>query len=98
MTLFLRTEMHRDSVTNGGIYAGALFFSLVAVMFNGMAELSMTIAKLPVFYKHRKLLFFPPWAYALPAWLLKIPLTCVEVGVWVFITYYVIGFDPNVGR
>ncbi|XP_062024492.1 uncharacterized protein LOC133740551 [Rosa rugosa] len=67
-------------------------------MFNGMAELSMTIAKLPVFYKHRKLLFFPPWAYALPAWLLKIPLTCVEVGVWVFITYYVIGFDPNVGR
>ncbi|XP_050366565.1 pleiotropic drug resistance protein 1-like isoform X1 [Argentina anserina] len=98
MTLFLRTEMHRDSVTNGGIYAGALFFALVAVMFNGMAELSMTIAKLPVFYKHRKLLFFPPWAYALPAWLLKIPLTCVEVGVWVFITYYVIGFDPNVGR
>ncbi|PRQ25688.1 putative pleiotropic drug resistance protein PDR/CDR [Rosa chinensis] len=98
MTLFLRTEMHRDSVINGGIYAGALFFSLVAVMFNGMAELSMTIAKLPVFYKHRKLLFFPPWAYALPAWLLKIPLTCVEVGVWVFITYYVIGFDPNVGR
>ncbi|KAL6214464.1 hypothetical protein ACLB2K_013898 [Fragaria x ananassa] len=46
MTLFLRTEMHRDSVINGGIYAGALFFSLVAVMFNGMAELSMSIAKL----------------------------------------------------
>ncbi|BFG42849.1 hypothetical protein CerSpe_291230 [Prunus speciosa] len=98
MTLFLRTEMHRDSVSDGGIYAGALFFSLVAVMFNGLAELSMTVAKLPVFYKQRKLLFFPPWAYALPAWILKIPITCLEVGVWVFITYYVIGYDPNVER
>ncbi|CAL2280413.1 unnamed protein product [Prunus armeniaca] len=63
-----------------------------------MAELSMTIAKLPVFYKQRKLLFFPPWAYALPAWILKIPITCLEVAVWVFITYYVIGYDPNVER
>ncbi|KAK7325201.1 hypothetical protein VNO77_29359 [Canavalia gladiata] len=27
-----------------------------------------------------------------------IPVTIVEVAVWVFLTYYVIGFDPNVGR
>ncbi|KAJ7951847.1 Pleiotropic drug resistance ABC transporter [Quillaja saponaria] len=27
MTIFLRTEMHRDSVTDGGIYIGALFLS-----------------------------------------------------------------------
>ncbi|KAL6334325.1 hypothetical protein AAG906_014726 [Vitis piasezkii] len=44
------------------------------------------------------LLFYPAWAYALPSWVLKIPITFVEVGVWVFITYYVIGFDPNVER
>ncbi|XP_068322624.1 pleiotropic drug resistance protein 1-like isoform X2 [Pyrus communis] len=98
MTLFLRTEMHRNSVDDGVIYAGALFFSLVAVMFNGLAELSMTVTKLPVFYKQRNLLFFPPWTYTLPSWILKIPITCVEVVVWVFMTYYVIGYDPNVGR
>ncbi|XP_022721376.1 pleiotropic drug resistance protein 1-like isoform X2 [Durio zibethinus] len=98
MTLFLRTEMSRDSVERGGIYMGALFFGLVMIMFNGMAELSMTIAKLPVFYKQRDLLFFPSWAYALPTWILKIPITFVEVGIWVFLTYYVIGFDPNVER
>ncbi|OWM82299.1 pleiotropic drug resistance protein 1-like isoform X1 [Punica granatum] len=98
MTLFLRTNMHRDTVTNGGVYTGALFFTVVMIMFNGMSELSMTIAKLPVFYKQRDLLFYPAWSYALPTWILKIPITLVEVGVWVFITYYVIGFDPNVGR
>ena len=98
MTLFLRTEMHRNSVTSGGIYSGALFYSVVVIMFNGSAEISMTVAKLPVFFKQRKLLFYPPWAYSLPAWIIKIPVTFLEVAVWVFITYYVIGFDPSAGR
>ncbi|XP_043709771.1 pleiotropic drug resistance protein 1-like [Telopea speciosissima] len=98
MTIFLRTEMHRDSVTDGQIYMGALFFSLVVIMFNGFAELSMTVMKLPIFYKQRDLLFYPSWAYLLPTWILKIPITLVEVAIWVFMTYYVIGFDPNVSR
>ncbi|KAI4350302.1 hypothetical protein L6164_004770 [Bauhinia variegata] len=98
MTIFLRTKMHRDTVTDGGIYAGALFYAVIVVMFNGLAEISMTAARLPVFYKQRDFLFFPSWAYALPAWILKIPLSFLEVGVWVFLTYYVIGYDPNVGR
>ncbi|GAU19347.1 hypothetical protein TSUD_336340 [Trifolium subterraneum] len=98
MTIFIRTEMHRDSVTHGGIYVGALFFGVVVIMFNGMAEISMVVSRLPVFYKQRGYLFFPSWAYALPAWILKIPLTFVEVAVWVFLTYYVIGFDPYIGR
>ncbi|ONH93121.1 hypothetical protein PRUPE_8G214400 [Prunus persica] len=97
MTVFLRIDMGRDSVTDGGIYAGALFYSFVTVMFSGMSEISMTIAKLPVFYKQRDL-FFPSWAYALPTWILKIPITFLDVSVWVFITYYVIGFDPCVER
>nr|BAR94045.1 PDR-type ACB transporter [Nicotiana benthamiana] len=95
MTLFFRTKMSRDSMDDGGIYAGALFFVVVMNMFNGMSEISMTIYKLPVFYKQRDLLFFPSWAYAIPSWMLKIPVTFVEVGLWVFLTYYVIGFDPN---
>ncbi|KAK8525005.1 hypothetical protein V6N12_029855 [Hibiscus sabdariffa] len=98
MTLFLRTEMRHDSIVGGGIYMGALFFGLIAIMFNGMSEISMTIAKLPVFYKQRDLLFYPSWAYALPTWILKIPISFAEVSIWVFLTYYVIGFDPNVER
>ncbi|MBA0728953.1 hypothetical protein Golax_022507 [Gossypium laxum] len=98
MTLFFRTEMHKDSVQGGRIYMGALFFGMTMIMFNGMSELSMTISKLPVFYKQRDLLFFPSWTYALPSWILKIPITFLEVSIWVFITYYVIGFDPNAER
>ncbi|XP_062163334.1 pleiotropic drug resistance protein 1-like [Alnus glutinosa] len=98
MTLFLRTEMHRDTVKDGGIYMGALFFTVLVAMFNGMSELNMAIMKLPVFYKQRDLFFYPSWAYSLPTWILKIPITLVEVAIWVVMTYYVIGFDPDVGR
>ena len=98
MTLFLRTEMHRDSVINGGIYVGALFFAVTLIMFNGMPDISLTIGKLPVFYKQRNFLFYPAWAFSLPPWILKVPITLVEAAVWVFMTYYVIGYDPNVGR
>ncbi|XP_074586920.1 ABC transporter G family member 36-like [Curcuma longa] len=98
MTVFLRTNMHRDDVGDGGIYMGALFFGVLMIMFNGFAETAMVILKIPVFFKQRDLLFFPAWSYAIPSWILKIPITFIEVAVWVFTTYYVIGFDPNVGR
>lgn len=98
MTLFLRTEMRRDTVGDGGIYMGAMFYTIIIIMFNGFSELAMTIMKLPVFFKQRDFRFYPSWAYALPTWILKIPITFVEVGIWVFMTYYVIGFDPNVER
>ncbi|KAF3791865.1 ABC transporter G family member 37 [Nymphaea thermarum] len=98
MTLFLRTEMHRNTINDGGIFLGALFFGLITIMFNGFAELSMTIAKLPVFYKQRDLFFYPAWTYAIPAWITKIPISVAEACIWVFLTYYVVGFDPSAGR
>nr|AMR34859.1 PDR transporter [Artemisia annua] len=98
MTVFFRTEMSKDNVEDGGIYMGALFFGVIMIMFNGMAEISMTIAKLPVFYKQRDFLFYPSWAYALPSWIVKIPVSFIEVALWTILTYYVIGFDPNITR
>ncbi|PSR91814.1 Pleiotropic drug resistance protein [Actinidia chinensis var. chinensis] len=98
MTVFLRTEMPKKTAEDSVIFMGSLFFSILMVMFNGYAELALTVLKLPTFYKQRDLLFFPSWAYALPTWILKIPITFVEVAIWVFTTYYVIGYDPSVGR
>ncbi|KAL0536436.1 hypothetical protein IC582_025385 [Cucumis melo] len=98
MTLFFRTEMRRRTVDDGSVYMGALFFAIIIIMFNGFSELALTILKLPVFYKQRDFLFFPPWAYSIPTWILKISITFVEVGIWVVMTYYVVGFDPNAGR
>ncbi|RWW57550.1 hypothetical protein BHE74_00035651 [Ensete ventricosum] len=45
MTVFLRTNMHRDSVTEGGLYMGALFFGVVMVMFNGVVEDRLELLK-----------------------------------------------------
>nr|XP_043635770.1 pleiotropic drug resistance protein 1-like [Erigeron canadensis] len=98
LTLFFRTEMHRRGPEDGAIYVGALFFGVCMITFNGMSEISMTIAKLPVFYKQRDFLFYPSWAYALPSWIVKIPISVIESATWTFLTYYIIGFDPNVGR
>lgn len=72
---------------------GALFFAVIMIMFNGLSELALTIIKLPVFFKQRDLLFFPAWAYTIPTWILKIPISFVEVGGFIFMEYYVIGFD-----
>ncbi|KAF6175536.1 hypothetical protein GIB67_038110 [Kingdonia uniflora] len=98
MIVFFPSEMPRDLIISGGIFMGAIFFSLIMIMFNGFAELAMTILKLPVYYKQRDVRFYPSWAYSLPTWILKIPITFLEVAVWVFHTYYVIGFDPNIER
>lgn len=98
MTTFLRTRMHHDVSTDGNKFLSALFFGVVMIMFNGFSELAMTIMKLPVFFKQRDLLFFPAWTYTIPGWIVKIPIALLEVFVWVSMTYYVIGFDPYVGR
>ncbi|KAJ0704677.1 putative ABC-2 type transporter [Helianthus annuus] len=81
MTVFFRTEMHKRDLNDGGLYMGALFYGVTIVMFNGMAEISMTIAKLPIFYKQRNFLFYPSWAYAIPSWTVKIPVSFLEAHV-----------------
>ncbi|KAK4582896.1 hypothetical protein RGQ29_025889 [Quercus rubra] len=98
LTVFLRTEMPVGTVADGGKFMGALFFSLINVMFNGMAELSMTVVKLPVFFRQRDFLFYPAWAFALPIWVLRIPISFLESAIWIVLTYYTIGFAPSAGR
>eukprot|EP01018_Ginkgo_biloba_P002639 Gb_30095 [translate_table: standard] len=97
-TVFLRTELHHKTRDDANLYLGALFFSLITNMFNGFAELSMTIFRLPVFFKQRDLLFYPAWAFTVPTFLLRIPMSLLESGVWVVMTYYTIGFAPEASR
>ncbi|XP_059429921.1 pleiotropic drug resistance protein 2-like isoform X1 [Corylus avellana] len=98
LTVFLRTEMKSGQIEDGAKFWGALFFSLINVMFNGMAELAMTIFRLPVFFKQRDFLFYPAWAFAVPIWLLRIPISLMESGIWIILTYYTIGFAPGASR
>lgn len=89
LTVFLRTKMPHETIADGGKFFGALFYSLVNVMFNGMAELAMTVDRLPAFYKQRDLIY-PPWAFRLSYWLLKIPLSLLESRLFLLITLFVL--------
>ncbi|KAJ8510203.1 hypothetical protein OPV22_000637 [Ensete ventricosum] len=97
-TVFLRTRMHTRNEDDGVIYIGALLFGLIVNVFNGFAELSIAISRLPVFYKHRDLLFYPAWVFTLPNFLLRIPMSILETIVWTAMTYYTIGYAPEASR
>ncbi|GAB2228065.1 hypothetical protein Droror1_Dr00009895 [Drosera rotundifolia] len=97
-TVFIRTHMHTRNELDGIVYIGALIFSIIINMFNGFAEMSMTITRLPVFYKHRDLFFHPAWTYTLPTFLLGIPVSIYESIIWLGITYYSVGFAPEASR
>ncbi|OWM65423.1 hypothetical protein CDL15_Pgr009013 [Punica granatum] len=57
---------------------GALSYTLVNQLVNGLPELSMTVSRLTVFYKQKELCFYPAWAYAIPASILKIPVSMLQ--------------------
>jgi len=94
-TLFLRTKMSHKSVLDANKYMGALFMAVVIVNFNGMTEIAMTIKRLPTFYKQRELLALPGWALLSSVFLISIPISLVETGLWTGLTYYVIGYAPS---
>ncbi|XP_010670754.2 ABC transporter G family member 32 isoform X2 [Beta vulgaris subsp. vulgaris] len=98
VTVFFRKTMHHNTLEDGGVYLGAIYFSIVMTLFNGFMEVPMLIQKLPVLYKHRDLRFYPCWVYTLPSWILSIPFSFIESAIWVGITYYLVGFDPEITR
>jgi len=96
-TIFWHSNMHRDSITDGGIYLALLFFSVIEAMFSSLGDLGDAVMRLPLFFKQRDV-FFPAWAYTSSTWILNIPITFTGVTIWVAMTYYAVGLDPNVGR
>ncbi|CAH2064224.1 unnamed protein product [Thlaspi arvense] len=97
MTVFIRTRMGID-ILHGNSYMSALFFAVIILLVDGFPELSMTAQRLAVFYKQKQLCFYPAWAYAIPATVLKVPLSLFESFVWTGLTYYVIGYTPEASR
>ncbi|KAM3195718.1 hypothetical protein ACQJBY_071714 [Aegilops geniculata] len=97
MSVFLRTRM-TISFTHANYYMGALFFSIFMIMLNGIPEMSMQIGRLPSFYKQKSYYFYSSWAYAIPASVLKVPVSILDSLVWISITYYGIGYTPTVSR
>ncbi|KAE8711890.1 ABC transporter G family member 37 [Hibiscus syriacus] len=97
MSVFLRTQMAVD-IIHANYYAGALFFTIIILIVDAFPELSMTVSRLDVFYKQRELCFYPAWAYVIPALVLKVPLSLMESFLLTALTYYSIGYSPEVTR
>ncbi|XP_027333867.1 pleiotropic drug resistance protein 3-like isoform X1 [Abrus precatorius] len=97
MTVFLRTQQAVDLI-GANYLLGSLYYTLVRLMTNGVAELIMTITRLPVVYKQKAFYLYPAWAYCLPACILKIPFSVLDSIVWTSVTYYVIGYSPEITR
>lgn len=97
MTVFLHSRMAVDLI-HANLYSGALFYALIILLVDGYPEISLTVSRIAVFYKQRELCFYPAWAYAIPAAILKLPLSLLEAFVWTALTYYVIGYSPEIGR
>lgn len=74
MTVFFRTKMPHGKFSDTTKFNGALTSTLITIMFSGLAELQMTIKKLPVFYKQRDYLFFPAWTFGVASIMLKLAL------------------------
>lgn len=94
-TVFVQIGKHRDSPEDGTVHLGAIYFGIYLILFSGFNELPVTISRLPVFYKQRDLCFYPSWAYALPSILVGIPVSMIEVALWVLTIYHAAGFDPS---
>ncbi|XP_063944101.1 ABC transporter G family member 29-like isoform X2 [Daucus carota subsp. sativus] len=97
-TVFLSKKMKADNEADGAVYIGSISFAVLINIFNGFAELSLTIQRLPVFYKQRDLLFHPPWAFTLPIFLLSLPISVLESTAYTGVTYYAIGYAPEASR
>lgn len=97
-TVFLSKRMKTNNEADGAVFIGSLSFAVLTNIFNGFAELALTIQRLPVFYKQRDLLFHPPWAFTLPIFLLTIPISVLESTIYTAVTYYTIGYAPEASR
>ncbi|KAL0927355.1 hypothetical protein M5K25_001518 [Dendrobium thyrsiflorum] len=95
MTVFLRMQVTID-LEHSSYYVSSFYYTITRIMANGIEELYLSIVRLPVFYKQRDL--YPAWAYTIPISLLKIPLSLVESFIWTTLTYYVIGYAPELQR
>ena len=46
-TLYLRTHIHDHTIQDGQLIQGFLFFSLLVMLFNGIAEMTFSVCPQP---------------------------------------------------
>ncbi|KAG8375511.1 hypothetical protein BUALT_Bualt10G0107400 [Buddleja alternifolia] len=50
MSVFFRTTMHHNTLDDGGVYLGALYFGIVMILFNGFMEVPICLKQFLLFF------------------------------------------------
>ncbi|GAB4817617.1 hypothetical protein N2152v2_004663 [Parachlorella kessleri] len=93
-TLFWRAD--KNTVDDGNLFMGVLFYSQLYMLLGGLAEMHLLIERLAVFFRQRDIRFYPGWCFAVPAFLLRVPFGLVEATLWTYIVYFIVGFSGTV--
>ena len=96
-TLYIKVR-HKESVDDGNIIMGALFFSMIYMLMAGGAELHVLSERLEVFFRQREMKMYPGSAFAIPSFLWRVPYCMIDAIVWSVIMYFAVGLDPSAGR
>lgn len=88
----------KESVDDGNLIMGALFFSMIYMLMAGAAELHLLSERLRVFFRQREMKMYPGSAFALPAFLWRVPYCMVDAILWSVIMYFAVGLDADAGR
>lgn len=96
-TLYIKVR-NKESVDDGNLIMGALFFAMIYMLMAGSSEMHVLGERLRVFFRQREMKMYPGSAFALPAFIWRIPYCMVDAILWSAIMYFLVGLDPNVGR
>lgn len=96
-TLYIKVRS-KQSVDDGNLIMGALFFSMIYMLMAGAAEMHVLAERLPVFFRHREMKMYPGSAFAIPAFLWRVPYCAIDAILWSVIMYFATGLDLNAGR
>ncbi|KAL4524950.1 hypothetical protein Ndes2526A_g07047 [Nannochloris sp. 'desiccata'] len=96
-TVYLNVR-DKDNLDDGNLIMGALFFAMIYMLMAGAGEMHLLSERLPVFFRQREMKMYPGSAFALPAFLWRLPYCLVDAVLWSGIMYFAVGLDYNVGR
>ena len=68
------------------------------MLFNGIAEMSMTVERLSVFHKQRNNHFYDAFSFVMPGTIMRLPYSLLEAVVWTVLSYFPVGLAGQPDR
>lgn len=92
-TLFVKTG--HDTLADGNLYFGVVFFSVLIMLLGAISEMHMLVERMAVMFRQRDALFYPGWCFAIPAFVMRLPWAAIESTAWSLIVYFAVGFEAS---